>query len=88
MLNLFVKAEMLSDVWNLIVHLKLLRTNNSKSFKNLGTNSLQKNKQALENTLLKTWEYLPPFFITSATKYVGREELLDRIQQDLTSSHP
>ena len=32
-------------------------------------------------TLLETWEELPPVFRTSSEKGVGREELLDYIEQ-------
>jgi GTP-binding protein len=33
------------------------------------------------NTLLETWEGLPPFFVSSSEKKVGRIEILDYIQK-------
>jgi len=37
--------------------------------------------QNYETTLLKTWQVLPPIFITSAEKKYGNEELLDFIEK-------
>lgn len=37
--------------------------------------------EAYKKVLLKTWEELPPCFITSAEKRLGREELLDYIEK-------
>ena len=37
--------------------------------------------QNYETTLLKTWQVLPPIFITSAEKKYGKEELLDFIEK-------
>lgn len=37
--------------------------------------------QNYETTLLKTWQILPPIFITSAEKKYGKEELLDFIEK-------
>jgi GTP-binding protein len=33
-----------------------------------------------KKTLLETWESLPPYFITSSSKHIGKEELLGFIQ--------
>jgi GTP-binding protein len=41
---------------------------------------LQMNVNAYKETLLETWEELPPIFVTSAEKGQGREELLDFIE--------
>ena len=35
------------------------------------------------NSLLSTWEALPPHFVTSAEKRIGRDELLDYIEKIL-----
>ena len=35
------------------------------------------------NSLLSTWEELPPHFVTSAEKRIGRDELLDYIEKIL-----
>ena len=49
----------------------------------------QSNKKLTENiekyreTLLKTWENLPPIFITSSEKKVGKEEVLGYIEEIL-----
>lgn len=37
--------------------------------------------ESYKKVLLETWEELPPYFITSAEKRQGREELLDFIDQ-------
>lgn len=39
----------------------------------------ERNVEAYKNELLKTWDELPPIFITSSEKGKGREELLDYI---------
>lgn len=52
----------------------------------LGSGKLQMNINSYKATLLETWEELPPIFITSSEKGVGRDELLeyiDAINQDL-----
>lgn len=40
---------------------------------------LNKNLQAYQKEMLKVWEEMPQYFITSASTKVGREELLDFI---------
>ena len=45
----------------------------------LGTGRLQMNLDAYKEKLLETWEELPPLFVTSSEKGVGREEILDYI---------
>ena len=37
--------------------------------------------EAYKKTLRKTWEELPPLFITSAEKKIGRDELLNYIEE-------
>ena len=37
--------------------------------------------EAYKQTLLETWEELPPMFITSAEKAVGRDDVLDYIEK-------
>jgi len=49
----------------------------------LKRNDLHKNKQRIENTLLETWEELPPIIITSSTEKKGKEELLSFIKTAL-----
>lgn len=46
-------------------------------------NELARSLDLYGKTLLKTWEEIPPFFITSATTKTGREELLDFIELSL-----
>lgn len=41
----------------------------------------QRNVLKLQQTLLETWEELPPFFTTSATNGDGRDALLEYIHQ-------
>ena len=47
----------------------------------LSNSKLACNVQLYLNELLKSWEELPPHFITSAENKRGREELLDYIEQ-------
>jgi len=47
----------------------------------LGSTQLDKNLAAYRREMLKSWEELPPQFVTSATSETGRDELLDFIQQ-------
>ncbi len=42
---------------------------------------LEKNIQRFKEAMLLHWEETPPFFITSATKGSGKEELLDYIHE-------
>lgn len=41
--------------------------------------ALEKNIDRYKQNLLESWESVPPFFITSSSKGIGREELLDYI---------
>lgn len=42
---------------------------------------LENNVEAYKKRLLEDWEELPPVFVTSAESKLGREELLDYIEQ-------
>ena len=42
---------------------------------------LNKNVNALKTRLMEDWEELPPIFITSSESKMGREEVLDYIEQ-------
>ena len=42
---------------------------------------LQQNVDAYKQKLLERWEELPPVFVTSSEKKLGREELLDYIEK-------
>ncbi len=42
---------------------------------------VQSNRELFQSELLKSWEVLPPIFLTSAKKKIGQEEVLDYIQQ-------
>lgn len=46
----------------------------------LGRVKAQQNAEAWMNGLLDTWEDLPPYFVTSAEKKTGRDEVLDYIE--------
>lgn len=53
----------------------------------LGVNKSMANMAKFRKTLLKTWEALPPFFITSAENGHGKDELLkyiDEINREIT----
>jgi GTP-binding protein len=43
-------------------------------------NALAASQKRFKDTLLESWEELPPFFLTSAEKKTGREEVLDFIE--------
>lgn len=47
----------------------------------LSTLRCRTNIEEYQKTMLETWETLPPFFVTSSEKFVGREELLDYIEE-------
>ena len=47
----------------------------------LGTVKAKQNAEALMEKMLDTWEETPVYFITSAEKRIGREDLLDYIEQ-------
>ncbi len=49
----------------------------------LSVSKAKANAQAWMNALLDTWESLPTYFITSADRRTGREEVLDYIGQIL-----
>jgi len=50
----------------------------------LGKNQVQSNVQAIKKELLKFWQALPPYFITSSETREGRDELLGYINQCLS----
>ncbi|MEQ8879463.1 MAG: ribosome biogenesis GTP-binding protein YihA/YsxC [Cyclobacteriaceae bacterium] len=53
----------------------------------LGVNKSMANMARFRKTLLKTWEALPPFFMTSAENGHGKDELLkyiDEINREIT----
>lgn len=59
----------------------------------LSNKQLTENITAYKNKLLETWETLPPLFITSSEKGVGRDEVLDYIESIIkeiseAGSHP
>ena len=43
--------------------------------------ALERNVTAYKDKLLETWEELPPIFCTSSEKRIGRDELLDYIDE-------
>ena len=47
----------------------------------LGKDRLAANIEAYKQTLLETWEEIPPIFVTSSEKNTGTEELLDYIEK-------
>ncbi|MCR5140825.1 MAG: ribosome biogenesis GTP-binding protein YihA/YsxC [Bacteroidaceae bacterium] len=47
----------------------------------LGGGRLRENVRAYLDKLSEQWEELPPYFVTSAEKGTGRDELLDYIEQ-------
>ena len=49
----------------------------------LGPNALKTNLEKIESALLEYWEELPPRFITSSEKGIGRDEVLNYIENIL-----
>lgn len=47
----------------------------------LGKGELDKNVEAYKQRLLEDWEELPPIFVTSSETKLGRDEVLDFIEQ-------
>jgi GTP-binding protein len=47
----------------------------------LGKTQLQSKLAAYKRELLKDWEALPPIFVTSAETAMGRDELLNYIEE-------
>ncbi|GGE16236.1 ribosome biogenesis GTP-binding protein YihA/YsxC [Psychroflexus salis] len=47
----------------------------------LKPNVIDKNIEAYKANLLNTWESLPPIFVTSSSKKIGQEEVLNYIQE-------
>ncbi len=54
----------------------------------LGKNQLQSQVNAILKELLKTWEQLPPHFITSSESKTGREDVLQYIDDVLKEVNP
>lgn len=52
----------------------------------LKANEVQQHVAAYKRTLLERWEELPPIFLTSAEKSVGRDEVLDFIQSAIDNN--
>ena len=47
----------------------------------LGKQHLQENIKAYQEKMLETWEELPPIFISSSEKKLGKDEILDFIEK-------
>ncbi|WMI68485.1 ribosome biogenesis GTP-binding protein YihA/YsxC [Mangrovimonas sp. YM274] len=46
--------------------------------------AIERNVENYTKEMLKVWEEMPPYFITSSSKTIGREELLNFIQETNT----
>ena len=51
----------------------------------LSSSALQKNLKVYRNEMLKLWEELPPVFITSSQSKLGRESVLNYLDEVLTA---
>ncbi len=49
----------------------------------LSTDKMRQNVKRYLDSLLDTWEELPPYFVTSSEKRMGKDELLDYIEKIL-----
>ena len=45
----------------------------------LKPNTIEKHVEAYKEVLLETWEEMPNYFVTSSSKKIGRDELLNYI---------
>jgi GTP-binding protein len=54
----------------------------------ISASKFNKNQKVYESVLLETWEELPPVFKTSVPKKLGKEDLLDFIEEINTSLEP
>lgn len=54
----------------------------------LGAVKLEENLTAIKNSLLETWDELPPFFISSSEEKTGREEIWKFIEEACKAFHP
>jgi GTP-binding protein len=52
----------------------------------LSQKQVNESVETYKNYLLESWDELPPIFITSAEKHVGREEILQSIDELIKSS--
>ena len=42
--------------------------------------AIENNIEAYKTILMETWEDMPNYFITSSSKYIGKDELLNYIE--------
>lgn len=54
----------------------------------LSTFKIAQNVELFKKELLKFWDELPPIFLTSAEKRLGKEEILEYIQKNIAQFHP
>lgn len=50
-----------------------------------GSRDVSTNVQLFKNALLKTWDSLPPIFVTSSEKNSGREQVLEFIENEINA---
>jgi GTP-binding protein len=77
-----IDIRFINGLGELAVPFALVFTKSDK----LGKVSVQKNVDAFLAELSKTWETLPPYFISSATYRTGREEVLSFIEDVIRKS--
>lgn len=54
----------------------------------LNSSEFRKTKERYQKKMLETWETLPPFFYTSATGRLGKEEILNYIEHCISVYKP
>jgi GTP-binding protein len=52
----------------------------------LGRTTIEKNISTYKEEMHKSWEELPPIFVTSAEKGTGKEEVLEFIQMAMSGN--
>ena len=74
-----IDLEFLKSIGNAQIPFSIVFTKADK----LGTNALKENIENLKRDILEYWEEMPPYFITSSAKDIGREEIVKYIHKVL-----
>ncbi len=77
-----IDLDMINDLGSNQIPLGIVFTKADKP----GKSDTSKNISGFRTELLKYWEELPPMFLSSSSKKVGKDEILDYIQSVLDST--
>ncbi|MDH5474220.1 MAG: ribosome biogenesis GTP-binding protein YihA/YsxC [Cyclobacteriaceae bacterium] len=76
-----IDIEFINNLGESGIPLALIFTKSDKQTKNKTDSSIAKFK----NELLKSWDEVPPYFVTSAEKHTGKKEVLNYIGEIISS---